>query len=270
MRGLYQDTDAYLQRLNPLTKVVATAPPLLLLAFTRDPYVPGAFVLVTLLATGVLGRIPPRRLVAVVAPMTLLLVGFLLVYPLAAAGDVVADTHLLLQVGPLEVRQGGVLLGLSTGLRILSLISLTLLFALTTDGMDFIRALVQRWRVPYRIGYAAMAAFRFVPRFGHELQVIAAAHRVRGLSDRGGARARLQRAGRYTVPLLSGGIRHAERVALAMDARGFGAYPDRTYRRELHFHTRDVVFVVVSWTVTAAIVVSIALSGRMAPLSLLT
>jgi hypothetical protein len=32
------------------------------------------------------------------------------------------------------------------------------------------------------------------------------------------------------VPLLAGAIRHAERVALAMDARAFGAHPDRTER----------------------------------------
>ena len=30
------------------------------------------------------------------------------------------------------------------------------------------------------------------------------------------------------MPLLAGAIRHAERVALAMDARAFGAHPDRT------------------------------------------
>ena len=39
---------------------------------------------------------------------------------------------------------------------------------------------VQQLRVPYRIGYTALAAFRFVPRFGHELDVIRQAHRVRG------------------------------------------------------------------------------------------
>lgn len=269
MHGLHQDTGGLLQRLNPLTKIVATAPALLLLAFTRDPYLPGTFAAVTLLTIATLGRVPPRRLGLLLAPMAALLAGFLLLYPLAAASDVVSDTPVLFALGPLEIRRGGVLLGLATGLRIVAIISLTLLFALTTDVVDFIQALVQRWKVPYRIGYTAMASLRFLPRFAHELQVIAAAHRVRGLSDHGGLRARVQRASRTTVPLLSSSIRHAERVALAMDSRGFGAFPQRTYRRQVGFHRRDLGFVVAAWAVSAAIVVVVARTGRMAPLSLL-
>lgn len=223
----------------------------------------------TLLAIAVLGRIPPRRLLLILAPMAALLAGLMVLYPVAAARDVVADTPVLVTLGPVEVNQGGVLLGLSTGLRIIAIISLTLLFALTTDVMDFIRALVQRWRVPYRIGYTAMAGLRFLPRFTQELQVIAAAHRVRGLSDRGGLRARAERASRYVVPLLSSGIRHAERVALAMDARGFGAYPPRTYRREITFHHRDLTFVAVGWTTSVAVPVAVSRAGLLAPLFLL-
>jgi energy-coupling factor transport system permease protein len=44
------------------------------------------------------------------------------------------------------------------------------------------------------------------------------------------------------VPLLTGAIRKAERVALAMDARGFGAYPTRTYYRRSVFTWRDLAF----------------------------
>ena len=58
--------------------------------------------------------------------------------------------------------------------------SLSLIAGLTTTGPDLVRATVQQLRVPYRIGYTALAAFRFVPRFGHELEVIRQAHRVRG------------------------------------------------------------------------------------------
>ena len=41
----------------------------------------------------------------------------------------------------------------------------SLLFVLTTDPTDFVVALVQHWRVPPRIAYASMAAYRFVPLF---------------------------------------------------------------------------------------------------------
>ncbi|MFT4229718.1 MAG: energy-coupling factor transporter transmembrane component T, partial [Microbacterium sp.] len=57
----------------------------------------------------------------------------------------------------------------------------------------------------------------------------------------------------YVVPLLAGAIRHAERVALAMDARAFGAHPTRTERYPVPFRTRDVVFAVLFWAVSAAL-----------------
>jgi energy-coupling factor transport system permease protein len=110
---------------------------------------------------------------------------------------------------------------------------------------DLVRASVQQLRVPYRVGYTALAAFRFVPRFGHELDVIRQAHRVRGAHGGRGPFAAVARWWGYIVPLLAGAIRHAERVALAMDARAFGAHPDRT-ERHLVPCARDTVFVASS------------------------
>ena len=95
--------------------------------------------------------------------------------------------------------------------------------------------------------------FRFVPRFGHELDVIRQAHRVRGAHGGRGPFAAVARWGGYVVPLLAGAIRHAERVALAMDARAFGAYPDRTERHLVPFRARDIVFVALFLATTAAI-----------------
>ena len=57
---------------------------------------------------------------------------------------------------------------------------------------------------------------------------------------------------RLVVPLLAGAIRHAERVALAMDARAFGAHPDRTERTISRWRRRDTVFVIAFWVAGAA------------------
>lgn len=134
-----------------------------------------------------------------------------------------------------------------------AIIALSLISGLTMSGPDLVRASVQHLRVPYRIGYTALAAFRFVPRFRHELGVIRAAHRVRGHHGGRGPFARLARGWGYIVPLLAGAIRHAERVALAMDARAFGAYPTRTERHLVPWRTRDTVFVAAAVAVSAAI-----------------
>ena len=53
------------------------------------------------------------------------------------------------------------------------------------------------------------------------------------------------------------GGRHAERVALAMDARAFGAHRDRTERYLLPWRARDTVFMLVFWAVSAVVLTAL-------------
>ena len=162
----------------------------------------------------------------------------------------------IVQVGDWSLYGGALLIGMATGLRLAAIIALALIAGLTSTVPDIVRAMVQQLRVPYRIGYTALAAFRFVPRFGYELEVIRQAHRVRGSHGGRGPFAALARWWGYIVPLLAGAIRHAERVALAMDARAFGAHPDRTERHLVPWRGRDTVFVIAFWALSAAILIA--------------
>ncbi len=269
MKGFYYDGYSFLHRLNPLTKIIATAPMILFLALVTDPWAPAVFILLFSLTSIVLGKIPLVRYVKTTAPLLLLVTGFLIVYPLVVDPARVAGTAVAFQLGRLTVRWGGIIFGLATALRVLSLVLGTMLFVLTTDSADFVRALVQQWRLPYRVGYSAMAAYRFIPMLNSELAVIRAAHKVRGISDRGGLRAQFDRAKRYAVPLLATAIRKAERTALAMDSRAFGAFEDRTYYRRLFFTSRDWLFIVFFWLISIAIILTLKQVGLLGSLVLL-
>ncbi len=269
MESYYYSTDSLLHRLNPLTKIVATAPVLLFLALVTDPWTPAAFILVFSLVSVIWGRIPLVRYLRTVAPLTFLVTGFLIVYPFVVDPARVTGTDVAFEIGPLVVRWGGVVFGIATALRIFSLMLGTLLFVLTTDAMDFIRALVQQWQLPYRIGYSAMAAYRFVPMLSSELRVIQNAHKVRGISDRGGLRAQYDRAKRYAVPLLATAIRKAERTALAMDSRAFGAFETRTFYRTLSFAPRDWAFITAFWLLSLVMVLLLKRTGLLGPFVLL-
>jgi energy-coupling factor transport system permease protein len=82
---------------------------------------------------------------------------------------------------------------------------------------------------------------------------------VRGTDTGRGPLAAARRTAATAVPLLAGAIRHAERVALAMDARAFGAHRTRTERTISRWRTRDTVFVVAYWLVAAAVFVVVPL-----------
>lgn len=243
----------FLYALNPLAKFAAILPPSLALVFVRDLTTPLVFLALAY-AVLLVGAHASRQVlltlfVALPAATAVLGCGFA-VWTDAAQVD---TTPLVLQIGEWRLFAGAIAIGFATALRLIAILALALAAGFTTTGADLARSLVQQLRVPYRIGYTALAAFRFVPRFAHELDVIRQAHRVRGSHGGRGPFAAVARWSGYIVPLLAGAIRHAERVALAMDARAFGAHPDRTERHLVPFRARDVVFLLVFWAVSAAV-----------------
>jgi len=243
----------FLYGLNPLAKLAAPLPAMALLVFVRDAATPAAFLLLAY-AVLLIGVDFTRRLAAVLflaLPVSALVIGF--GFALWTDPSRVDQSVVVWQIGGWTMYGGAFAVGAATGLRLSAIVALTLVAGLSTTGPDLVRATVQQLRVPYRIGYTALAAFRFVPRFGHELDVIRQAHRVRGAHGGRGPIAAAARWFGYVVPLMAGAIRHAERVALAMDARAFGAHPDRTERYIVPWRVRDTVFIVAFWAVSAAL-----------------
>ncbi|MFG6475489.1 energy-coupling factor transporter transmembrane component T [Microbacterium sp. P06] len=243
----------FLPGLNPLAKIAAPLPAMIGLVFTRDAAAPLAFLLLTYVVVVIGAPSSGRMLVllALVIPLSVLTVG--LGFSVWTDASRVDQTVAVLQLGGWTLYGGALATGFATALRLGAIVALALVGGLTTTGPDLVRALVQHLRVPYRVGYTALAAFRFVPRFGHELEIIRQAHRVRGAHGGRGPIALVARWSGYVVPLLAGAIRHAERVALAMDARAFGAHATRTERHLVPFRPRDAVFVGGFWAASAAL-----------------
>ena len=243
----------FLYGMNPLAKLAAPLPAMALLVFVRDLATPAAFVALAYVVL-LVGVSFTRRLAAILflaLPLSALVIGF--GFALWTDASRVDQSVVVWQLGGWTMYGGALEVGFATGLRLAAILALTLIAGLSTSGPDLVRASVQQLRVPYRIGYTALAAFRFVPRFGHELDVIRQAHRVRGAHGGRGPFAAIARWFGYVVPLMAGAIRHAERVALAMDARAFGAHPDRTERYLVPWRVRDTVFVLAFWLASAAL-----------------
>jgi energy-coupling factor transport system permease protein len=242
----------FLYPLNPLAKLGAPLPAMLLLVFVRDAATPAAFLLLSY-AILIVGVNFTRQLVGILVALPLVTAAIGFGFSLWTDPAQVDQSIVIWQIGSWILYGGALEVGFATGLRIAAIVALALIAGLSTTGPDVVRASVQQLRVPYRIGYTALAAFRFVPRFGYELEVIRQAHRVRGAHGGRGPFSAIARWFGYVVPLMAGAIRHAERVALAMDARAFGAYPDRTERHLVPFRARDVVFIVLFWAASATI-----------------
>ena len=144
------------------------------------------------------------------------------------------------RIGPLRVTQEAISAATAIGLRVVAIASVGVVFALTTEPTRLVDALVQQARVPERFAFGALAAYQAVPRFADDLTTLRQARRIRGL--RGGWHPRL------LVSLLVLAIRHGDRVALAMDARGFGVGP-RSHYRLVAWSWLDAVAAVVAMVV---------------------
>lgn len=147
------------------------------------------------------------------------------------------------------------------GLRVMNFSLLSVAFFLTTEPRDFVMSLIQQCRVPYVIGYSFLAAYRFLPTFGDELKKIALAKEMRGEGGGHSIFSTIKNVPRYMVPLLASAIRKGERVALAMDGRGFRAYKDRSYYQRLTVKRNDYLVLAVVVVFIIVIVVTANLFG---------
>jgi energy-coupling factor transport system permease protein len=240
---LYQERESFLHRLNPLTKLAVNLPMWVVLSMVTDPVTPAVFVVLVGLCLWGLGGIGPRRQAGLLWPFWGLALGTVVSFALFQE-PTRPGYEVLWQLGPLRVTDEGLLVGVATALRILALFSCSLLFVMTTDPVAFVQSLVQQTRVNHRFGYGVLAAYRFVPLLATAVDQIRAAHHVRGFSPGWGPAGLWERTRAFAIPLLATAIRRADRVALAMDSRAFGALPRRTYYREQRFGWADLVFAI--------------------------
>ncbi len=246
----YYEVDSFLHHVNPSIKLLSLFLVVLILTLAQDPYTPGLFLLLTLLALWLAGKVPLKVIAKSTWPLVLLTIPFFIFNTLYFDIGRVTNPHILFHMGPWTVAREGMTSGFALSLRILAFIAASLLFVATTDPSDFALSLIQQARVPYRFGYAILVAYRFVPLWTEELETIRAAHRVRGIGGKEGWRGKLEQFRRYSIPLLASAIRKSERVAIAMDSKAFGATDERTYYREMHIRWTD-------WAFLAAAILSV-------------
>jgi energy-coupling factor transport system permease protein len=241
--------DSPLGRTSPLLKVAIAVGWFLGLATTTAAGPPLVVASVVLLAGALFGRVPLGDLARGVAPVWLAALGLGFFNTLFAAANSDPAAVTITQLGPFRVTDAALAAGVGLGLRLIAIGAVGAVFVLTTDSTRLVDSLVQQARVSPRFAYGALAAYQAVPRFGEDLTTLRQARRLRGL--RGGWHPRL------LVGLLVLAIRHGDRVALAMDARGFGSGP-RTWYREVRWGPLDAV---VGGVAIAVLVAALAI-GR--------
>ncbi len=152
----------------------------------------------------------------------------------------------------------GFILGLILALRMLATVSFGLLLISSTDITNLVVGLSQNFHVPPKFAYGTLAGIRFAPLFQSEWVKLRQARQLRGKD----ARWRAMRPITYALPLLTQAVRMSERVARAMEARGFFGPPadlpqGRTYYRSVRVHWWDFAYGIGLMAVVATLLLVI-------------
>jgi energy-coupling factor transport system permease protein len=156
--------------------------------------------------------------------------------------------------------------GLSTGMRLDTFLAAGILF-LTTTRVEEVAYALGRLGVPYTVGFTLTLAFRLVPVFFDAALAVVQAQRCRGLDlGRGGPVRRLRRFVPVLVPVLIGALRRADRMAMALELRGFNSGIARTtYLRARPGPADGVAGMLLAATVVGYVALWISGAGSLAP-----
>lgn len=161
---------------------------------------------------------------------------------IAAWGTAVAaeeSGRVLLDFGLTTVSEGSVALGVALGLRAFAIVLPSVIVFSTTDPTDLADSLAQQLRLPARFVLGALAAMRLLGLLAEHWTTLGHARRARGIGAQGRAGKKLRSTLSQGFGLLVQAIRTATRLAVTMEARGFGA-GERTWARRSHFRPADL------------------------------
>lgn len=220
---------AWLGRRDPLAVALASLVLSVPIVVSLDAVTSGV-VLLAALALAPFSAVPARRLLGFVG--VFLLGGLLTIWGTAL---IAADSGAqLFAFGSYTVSQGSLASGLLVGLRALAVAVPAVVLLGSIDATRLADSLAVRLRLPARFVLGALGAMRLGGVLMEEWRILASARRARGLGGWGVFSA--------LFALLVQAIRRGTRLAVTMDAKGFGSR-SRTWARPVKGSWRDVVLV---------------------------
>lgn len=158
----------------------------------------------------------------------------------------------------ITISDGSIALAAATFLRVLAIALPSVILFIDVESTELADGLGQVLRLPARFVLGALAGLRLVGLLGQDWRYLGYARRARGVADR----ARARRIAGQTFALLVFAVRRGSKLATAMEARGFGAYPTRTWARPSPFGTREFALIGAGFVIAAAAIAVSVASGN--------
>ncbi len=239
--GQYFPGDTIVHRLDPRTKLILTILYIVLL-FIAKSYVSYGIVFLFLAVCITLSRIRLKAVLSGLKPLVVLILVTGILNLFYTKGE-----YLLLQVWKIRIYLEGVRTAVTMALRIMLLITGTLLLTYTTsplqltDGMERLLEPLKKLRVPvHELSMMMSIALRFIPTLIEETDKIMNAQKARGAEfDTGNLIQKAKAMLPLLVPLFISAFRRADELATAMESRCYHGGEGRTRMKVLRMAGRD-------------------------------
>lgn len=212
---------------NPLAKIAA-ALILMVALFASLDGVTAAVILLGLVAVLPASGLPLRALLSRSWPVGVAAISIAIFNVVFAAEQL---GPVALELGPLRLGAETIVNGAGLALRLVAIALAGLIAIATSEPIAVTDALVQQLRISPRPAIGVLAALRLLPLLAREWQILGMARRARGVDAGRSPLAALRLFAGRLLALLVGAIRRGSRMALAMEARGFGAGDCRSVSR---------------------------------------
>jgi len=138
----------------------------------------------------------------------------------------------IISFGPVGLSREGIAFGLITVGRLLVVFIASILFLFTTLADDLLEALIVRG-VNHRLAFVVLSAVQLVPRLQGRAASILDAQQARGLAVTGSFLTRTRAVVPLVGPIVLGSLIDVRERTFALEARAFGARPNRTAYRHV-------------------------------------
>ncbi|MCY3737311.1 MAG: energy-coupling factor transporter transmembrane protein EcfT [Gemmatimonadaceae bacterium] len=252
--GKYVAGDSPLHRLDPRTKLV-TVTVMMTVALASQGLAPVcAFGLFVLCAAG-LSRLPPALLARNLRSFLWLLLITALLHAFNTPGELAWRVPWL----DLQTTREGLESAALFTLRLAAVVTAAALLTLTTspleltDGLERLLRPLRRLRVPsHELAMMISIALRFIPVLAEEAERLQKAQMARGAEFSGNPVRRARKLVPLLLPLFVSAFARADRLAVAMEARGYRG-EGRTSYRQLRLGRIDAAAALLSAGVAAGI-----------------
>ena len=245
----YEKGTSVLHRWSPLSKLVMVICYAVTAMLWDRTWIQALLLAGCILAARLAGKLPWSKLLRGMKVIAIAAVPYFVMTLLTAKGK-----NVWLEWGIIRLTTEALDTAGGLSLRLVNLFLSSLIFIAVTHPLELVAQAVRQLRIPYRLAFGVSAALTFLPMLEEEGRSIREAQQVRGRRPPKGITERLLWWGQFTAAVVINCLRRVQHTAGAMESKGFGAYPERTFHKPQRTFHAGTAAALISAAITAVMV----------------